>query len=353
MLIIRYLLLPLSFIYWIITKFRNHLYNIGYKRSFSFETMVINVGNLSVGGTGKSPMIEYIIRLLKMDYKLATLSRGYGRRSSGFKIADENSTSRSIGDEPRQFYLKFKHKIAVCVGEERAIAIPEILFNIPDTDIILLDDAFQHRSVKADLNILLSDYNNLFYKDLLLPTGNLRESREGASRADILVITKCPPKIELLEMEKIKINCRKYLKEKTPVYFSGIEYLTPIKVFDNSEFQFSRNVILFSGIGKSLYLENYVKNQFNLLNHIKFADHHRYTFTDFKKLKGALEKTKFQNACLLTTEKDMVKINEEELAGIFNQLPIFYLPIKTKFISEAGQFQEQIFNKITEKQKVL
>jgi len=184
--------LPVSLLYWLIISIRNWLYDKNISRSTSFALPVICIGNLSVGGTGKSPMVEYMIAGLKDKFKIATLSRGYKRRTKGYSLANQNTTALDIGDEPMQFHTKFPD-IPVAVGEERIVAIPLLLHDKPDTQVILLDDAFQHRAIKAGLNILLTDYTNLFTRDFYLPTGDLRDLRSSCKRADIIVVTKCKP----------------------------------------------------------------------------------------------------------------------------------------------------------------
>src|SRR5258706_3745257 len=188
----RPLLFPFSILYDLVTRIRNRLYDIGHKKSFRFETTVVGVGNLNVGGSGKTPMIEYLVKLLLPQHKVATLSRGYGRKTSGLRFATKSDTADTLGDEPFQFFRKFDHEVLVTVGEDRAYAIPNILLHRPLTDIILMDDAFQHRAVDPQLSILLTDYRQPFYSDWVLPAGNLREARAGAHRSDVVVITKCP-----------------------------------------------------------------------------------------------------------------------------------------------------------------
>src|SRR5688500_16636551 len=199
----RILLLPFSLVYWLVIFIRNWMYNKKILHSTSFALPLICVGNLSVGGTGKSPMVEYLVRLLKDQFKCATLSRGYKRRTKGYALANETSNALDIGDEPMQFHIKFPG-IPVAVGEERLNAIPQLLHDRPETQVIILDDAFQHRAVRAGLNILLTDYNNLFTRDWFLPTGDLRDERKSYKRAQLLVVTKCPPTLETDEAEAIR-----------------------------------------------------------------------------------------------------------------------------------------------------
>src|SRR5688500_8334915 len=197
----RILLLPFALLYWLIIAFRNWLYDKKISRSSSFGLPLICVGNLSTGGTGKSPMVEYLVEMLKDRFKVATLSRGYKRKTRGYALANENSTALEIGDEPMQFHLKFPG-VPVAVGEERIVAIPQLLHDCPETEVIILDDAFQHRAIRAGLNILLTDYHNLFTRDFYLPTGDLRDQKKSYRRADIIIVTKCRKDIMVSEKEK-------------------------------------------------------------------------------------------------------------------------------------------------------
>ncbi len=198
----RFILFPLSILYGVIIWIRNKLFDKNFLQSASFNFPIICVGNLSVGGTGKTPMAEYLVRLLKEEYKVATMSRGYKRKTKGFAIANENTTALDIGDEPMQLYKKFPD-IVVSVAEERLVSIPQLLHDKPDTRIIILDDAFQHRQVKAGLNILLTEYRDMFTRDFILPAGNLRDVKSSYKRADIIIVTKC--KSHLTEEEKNEI----------------------------------------------------------------------------------------------------------------------------------------------------
>ena len=347
MIFIRILLFPFSVVYDAITRFRNHLFNIGNKPSFKFETNVIGVGNLSVGGTGKTPMVEYIIRLLLKNYELATLSRGYGRKTKGFRIADENDTPTSIGDEPYQIFHKFE-KVHVTVGEERALAIPEILHQFPENDVIVLDDAFQHRYVKPNLNILLTDYHNPFFNDYVLPTGKLREARNGVKRADIVVITKCPK--DLIEEKKLHFvkKTANYKGNDKNIFFSSIAYDEPLAI--NHKMELCDNILLFSGIANNHSLKTFVSKNYNLLNTISFPDHYSYTVNDMKKIVNNYKQLSRDRPCsILTTEKDMVKLNSPEIKEQIKGIPLFYLPIQTIFLENGEIFDSIVLNSIQTK----
>src|SRR5215467_5761093 len=223
----RILFLPLAIIYWFIIWLRNFFYDINIFRSSSFGLPIICVGNLSVGGTGKSPMVELLLEHLRKKFKIATLSRGYKRKTSGYALANENSTALDIGDEPMLFHQKFPD-VPVAVGEERLVAIPQLLHDKPETQAIILDDAFQHRAINAGLNILLTDYNNLFTRDFYLPTGDLRDQRSNYKRADVIVVTKC--KFEMTEEEADKIRKEIRPSSKQQLYFSSIQYGNPYHI---------------------------------------------------------------------------------------------------------------------------
>ena len=349
--ILSLILFPFSILYYLVTRFRNHLYDIGYKKSFEFEVNTINVGNLSVGGTGKTPMIEYLIELLVGEYKLATLSRGYGRKTKGFKLADQGDDASTLGDEPFQFYKKYGKVVSVAVGEERAMAIPQILHEVEETDVILLDDAYQHRMVKPNFNILLSNYQRPFYTDWILPSGRLREPRNGAKRAQAVVITKCPRGISNDEMQAVRNRVSKYSASSTPVFFTRIAYGEPKSFFADSDFAFSKNVILLTGIANPGIMKDYVEKEYNLVKHWSFSDHHRFTKEDIQKVLQSVKAVREGNACVLTTEKDMMRLLNKSHADLIKDQPLFYLPIRTEFIDNKEAFDKLIFDAIEEKKK--
>jgi tetraacyldisaccharide 4'-kinase len=294
-----------------------------------------------VGGTGKSPHVEYLVRLLKDSYQTTTLSRGYGRQTKGFLLANAQSTALELGDEPMQFYHKFSNQIAVAVGEKRALAIPQLLSILPQTQVIILDDAFQHRAVKPSLSILLTDYNKPFYNDLVLPSGRLRERRIGAIRADIIIMSKCPNSLTKTEQETIIQQIKPYIQANAPVYFTGIQYGEPI-AFGKKESLLSSQVLLVSGLANSRTLEKYVEEQFQLCYHLAFKDHHQYSKNDLILIKNNLNK--FQAKAVLVTEKDYVKLMHPSFANIVSQVPFYYLPIEVCFLFGG----KEVFN-----QKVL
>jgi tetraacyldisaccharide 4'-kinase len=334
------LLLPFAEIYKTVMAVRNHLYNTGLKPSVTFDIPVIGVGNLAVGGTGKTPMVQYLVTLLHTNYKVATLSRGYGRETKGFRMADDSDTAATIGDEPLQLYAKNKEFLKVCVGEERALAIPLLLQESPEVQAIVLDDAFQHRKVKPSLNILITDYSRPFFKDYVLPAGLLRESRTGASRADIIVVSKCPLDATEDELNSVLRGIRAYSSK--PVFFTGIKYEQPI-MYKHGNASLSNNVIIVSGIANAKPLLEYASKSFNLLEHIEFNDHHEYSKNDALRIKKAIEK---HNAVVVTTEKDKGKLDTPEFANIFRNFPFFYLPISVQFLKDGDGFDRLILNHV-------
>ncbi len=332
----RKILYPLSVLYGKITKIRNKMYNKGVLKSTQFEIPVIVVGNLSVGGTGKTPQIEYLIRLLKKDYIIAVLSRGYKRKSKGFLIADTSSDAQKIGDEPFQYFQKFED-IIVAVDTDRVNGINQLkeLNNPPE--IILLDDAFQHRKVDAGFNILLTPYNDLYVDDMMLPTGNLRERIEGAERAQIIIVTKCPN--ELSEDKQFDIASKLKPTLYQTVFFSTIEYSSVIKdkkeeisLSDLTAYQ----VLLVTGIANPIPLEKYLKSKDIAFEHLKYPDHHDFSNKERNKIKSIFNKITSKKKIILTTEKDFARLE--------NQLDVKYLEIKTKFINHGRDFDKKIIN---------
>ena len=321
-------------------RFRNWLYDKGWKQTNVFEPVTIAVGNLSFGGTGKTPVIEYLIRMLSDDFATVTLSRGYGRKTKGFLEAQTYLTAQELGDEPYQFYRKYGDKVKVVVGEDRSAAIKQVLGKHPETALFLLDDAFQHRRVQRDFNIMLSDYGAPFYKDFVLPTGNLREPKSGAERADCVLITKCPYALTKEEKEMIKARVDKYAGG-VPVYFSRIKYGTLTPVFELK--QAYGKAVLITGIAKPQVFENYVKESFAVVEHFNFSDHHEFSEDD---LNSILELMEDDNISLITTEKDMVRLLPFSGHDLFSQYPLFYIPIEIE-IDEAAEFEKQVRN-ITE-----
>lgn len=340
---LRYLWWPFAVLVDAITRLRNYLYAIGHKKSFRFDTVVVSVGNLNVGGSGKTPMIEYLIRLLGPHYKIATLSRGYGRSTSGFRLANTTDNARTIGDEPYQLFKKFENKIYVTVGEQRALAIPTILNECPDVEVILLDDAFQHRAVIPQFSILVTDFQKPFFKDELLPMGRLRENRFGVARADVVVVTKCTT-TESETLESVRKSILHYTTK--PVYFSAIKYSKPISMVPDKSL--TPGVVLVTGIGNARPFVKHIEQHFKVLKHFSFEDHHRYSKEDLNRI----NKEAGSNS-IITTEKDMVKLINPELAALVQQGNWFYLPIETEIIGNGSEFDSMLLSVVADKLKLV
>jgi tetraacyldisaccharide 4'-kinase len=317
------------------------------------------VGNLIVGGTGKTPHIEYLIRLLADQYQTATLSRGYGRATKGFLLATEQAvphasfpqttqpTAKLIGDEPMQFFSKYAAKIAVAVCEKRVLGVKNLLKIFPALQVVLLDDAFQHRSITGSLQIVLTDYQRLFYNDFVLPAGLLRERRIGAKRADIVIVTKCPKDLSVENQEAIATKLHPYLKQPTNIYFTTIKYQFWLPLLADSTFNLPQkaNIILLTGIAQAdqLVEELQANPDYEVLEHLRFKDHHTYNTQDIQYLKKTYTKHEnVPNLVILTTEKDMVRLKEADLMPLLKNLPIYYLPITIDFLDKKTVFDNQI-----------
>jgi len=325
---VDFLLFPFALIYDGITALRNRMFEAGLKKSQPFEVPTIVVGNLAVGGTGKTPFVEFLINHLSSAFNLAILSRGYGRKTNGYKLAQGDSSPTEIGDEPFQIYSKFKDKVSVAVGEERILAIPMILAEKPGVEAIILDDAFQHRYLLADLNILLTTYKSPFFNDYLLPLGRLREGRNNVNRADMIVVTKCPDDLKQKEKDSFKEQISAYLQTEKPIYFAGLKYGLPYPL--NSKFPDPGNkFILVTGIVDPepirLKLEAMQKV---VLDTLTFPDHHCYTPKDMGRINDLYKKHSAKNVCILTTEKDAVKLKDNKLLELIKNIPVFVLPVE-------------------------
>ncbi len=335
----RYLLFPLSFIYGAVIWLRNWLFDKNILKSASFNFPVICVGNIAVGGTGKTPMTEYLIRLLQNNFKIATLSRGYKRKTKGFAIAEAGTTALEIGDEPMQFHNKFPG-VTVAVGEERLVAIPQLLYDKPDTQVIILDDAFQHRTVKAGLNIVLTAFNNLYTRDLVLPSGDLRDVKASMKRADIIIVTKCKGGLTIAEKESI-------IKEIQPlphqtVFFAAIAYATPYHLFktQRSPIDPATNILLLCGIANPRPLKDYLESKMHTYDMLRYPDHHIFNSDDLADIKKQFAKIQTSNKVILTTEKDATRLVkfEEDL----KDFPVYVLPIEHSFLFNGAE----AFNKL-------
>lgn len=351
--LLRIIFLPLSLLYGIIVWFRNKLFDWKILSSKSFDIPVISVGNLSMGGTGKSPHVEYLVNLLKDDSSLAILSRGYKRKSKGFVLANDNTNPEEIGDEPFQFKSKFKD-VAIAVDEKRTRGIARIRREMPDTKAIILDDAFQHRYVKPGLSILLTDFHKLYTNDYPFPTGTLREFRSGAKRADIIVVTKTfkvlSPITRKRLVDEIKIDPHQKL------YFSYIQHgkfkqVPGLKFKPDPKHKYYK-ILMFAGIANSYPLEFYLKNQCEELEVINFPDHYQYKPKDILRIVEKFDNIVTQNKIIVTTEKDTMRLQNPEILKLFRNYQVCYVPIEIIFHKEDKEkFNKQIIDYVRENTK--
>lgn len=340
---VKLLLAPFSLLYGILISMRNFFFQIGLIRSSTFNIPVINVGNLSIGGAGKTPHVEYLIRLLKPYLDVAVLSRGYGRKTKGFKFVDYFGNANLYGDEPLQYKRKNKD-LVVAVSESRALGIPEILKVNPSVSTVLLDDAYQHLAVSPSLNILLTEHSRLFTDDYLLPSGRLREWRSAYKRADIIVITKCSD--EIGEIEKLEILEKISAEPRQKVFFSKYAYGTPYNIY-NPKMRINLNekinILLVSAIANTDYLTSYLERQGCNIQHVQYEDHHYFSEHEISQIKLIYENMPGENKIILSSEKDAMRLDLHQDYIKSNSLPIFALPIQVRFLfDEASNFDELI-----------
>jgi tetraacyldisaccharide 4'-kinase len=328
-------LYPISLIYGLITGFKNFLYDVGILSSVEFPFPVICVGNITVGGTGKTPHTEYLARLLKQNYKVATLSRGYKRKTKGFIIASASSSVADIGDEPLQIFLNFPD-ILVTVDENRVHGVRKILKDHPEIEVIILDDGFQHRRITPGFSILLSDIERLIYNDHMLPYGDLRESKENMRRADLILITKSPEAISPIQRRLIVKEIGK--SDYQNLYFTSFRYNSPLPVFPEANIseipEEECGVVLVTGIANPLPFKEFLQKKHTEIIHLSFPDHHNYTENDLSSISSAYNNLKSEKRCLLTTEKDAVRLREFINIAEPVRSAFYYIPIGIYFLNE-------------------
>lgn len=339
----RILLFPLAVLYGLVILLRNKLYDHNLLPSTSFGLPLICVGNLSVGGTGKSPMVEYLVKHLKEDYRVATLSRGYKRKTRGYALAGDPSDALLIGDEPMQFHLKFPD-VPVAVGEERLEAIPQLLHDRPDVQCIILDDAFQHRAVRAGFNILLTEYNNLFTRDFFLPTGDLRDQKSSYKRAQIILVTKCDPALSEKERNDIvrEINPLPWQQ----IFFTANHYSIPYRLTNRSEtFGLSADteVLLVTGIANPQPLKDLLLEHSKTYSMLHYPDHHIFSIDDWREIEARFRRIDWEQKIILTTEKDAVRLLK--FGAELNKVPIYVMPLEHRFLfGEEEKFLAAVKN---------
>lgn len=337
---LRFLLFPFALIYGVITSLRNGMYRVGIFKASKFSLPIISIGNLSMGGTGKTPHTEYLIRLLQDDKKVFTLSRGFGRKEYGFIQASDQSSARQIGDEPFQFYRKFGSRIGVAVDANRVAGVMEICKTNPTTQVVLLDDAFQHRAIRAGLSILITPFDDPFYTDFIAPVGRLREARWGKNRADIIVISKCPS-FEQINRDEIRRKINPYQHQK--VFFSRIVYGSALNIANPSQLcqLIGRNLIVVSGIANPAPLIEQLSVENRILEHVKFADHYNFKPTDIRAIHNLFDKFAGNDALIITTEKDAMRLLDPGMRKEILNYPWFYQEIEIE-LDQATEFNQLI-----------
>lgn len=337
-LLVKVLLSPFALLYGLIIGIRNKIYALGLLKSAKYNLPVIGVGNLTLGGAGKTPHVEYLIRLLSPYLVTGILSRGYRRKSKGFRVVERSDTSLTAGDEPLQYRLKYP-EVTVAVSESRSIGIPLMLQYRPDIKVVLLDDSYQHLSVTPGLNILLTEYNRPYSVDYLLPMGRLREWKSGANRADIIIITKCPELIDEDEKKLIKNSLRALPHQK--VFFSRYIYGLPYHIMQGSRQDLGSydELILLSAIADESYLLDYLEKKVARVHTMIYEDHHYFSPHEISLLHQKYENLKHQNAAIVTTEKDATRLILHRDFIKQHQLPILVLPIHVSFVdNDADAF---------------
>ena len=319
---LRLLMLPISWVYGLIILIRNKFYDWGIFKSIKFDLPVICIGNLVVGGAGKTPTTEYIVKLLG-DYKVAILSRGYGRKTKGFRLADGNATAESIGDEPLQYYQKFKH-VTVAVCEDRVYGIKQLKDH---HDVILLDDAYQHRAVKAGFNLLLFDYASVKKMQFLLPVGNLREPLANYDRAEVVLITKTPLPLNMIDQIEVRKKIDTRIDQR--ISFSTIKYGELTHVFTKeTKSNIQGEIFLITGIANPKPLVAYLQQFSQNIHQFEYPDHHHFTAQNINELVKTFNEHLGKQKIIITTEKDSQRLLGDNLKDLLLNLPIYYLPIE-------------------------
>ncbi|MDO8970970.1 MAG: tetraacyldisaccharide 4'-kinase [Saprospiraceae bacterium] len=341
--VIRILLLPFALLYGLGVGLRNLLYRIGILRSVRFDLPVISVGNLSVGGAGKSPHIEYLVRWLNQFLEVAVLSRGYGRNTSGYRPVTVIDNAEMVGDEPLQFKRKFP-EVPIAVSESRALGVPELVKRNPETQCVLLDDAFQHLAVTPGLNILLTEFARPFTRDWLLPSGRLREGRYNYRRADLIVVTKCPPELSLQERQKMILEIDPFPRQQ--VFFSKYRYGIPYDLLRPDQrrpLDLDTDVLLMSAIANTDYLLKHLAATVKSAQTLEFEDHHFFKEDELRDMLRRFERLPGRNKIILTTEKDAMRLELHQDFFWKNTLPVFVLPIEVEFCDgDEAAFQEAV-----------
>jgi len=349
------ILFPFALLYGIITGIRNWLFDQELLHSTSFSIPIISVGNLAVGGTGKTPHVEFILSILQNEWKTAMLSRGYKRKTKGFQLADDKSNSQTLGDEPFQIYKKFSN-VTVAVDEKRVHGVKKLLELIPDLQLVVLDDAFQHRYIQAGLSILLTDFSNLYSRDMLLPAGNLREWKSGSKRANIILVTKCPSDMKPIDMRLYETELN--IETNQLLYFSTILYDELSPVFPDSDHEIwtfekiketNADVLLVAGIVSPEHIIQHLEKFTSNVKTLFFEDHHSFQPKDFISINKQFDALSSNGKIILVTEKDASRLIQNPNFPEALKALTFALPIRVKILHEQETlFIQKIKNYVVE-----
>jgi tetraacyldisaccharide 4'-kinase len=345
------ILWPFSWIYGGIMCLRTYFYEMGWFKRSATPVFSVGVGNITVGGTGKTPFVEFLIQGMFKQRSIATLSRGYGRKTKGFRVVQEGETAETVGDEPWQIYQKFKSHIHCYVGENRVDAVQQIVKVNPRIQTILLDDAFQHQAIQLDYSIVLCDYHQPFYKDYPFPAGRLREGRSAVQRAHVVVVTKCPSSISQEEQQQMMHQIQRYAKREIPVYFTSIVYREPVSIHVSSSKEI-HHWLLVTGIANPRPLNTYLRSQNNLWNHLEFSDHEPFEEAHCKRIIEEYQKANHHHLGVLLTEKDYYRLSEANLLAL-SSIPLYYIPIRFYFISKEEEFYKSMDKAYQKKRELL
>ncbi len=352
-----FLLFPFAILYQTITDIRNYLFDTGILPSEKFSIPVICVGNITVGGTGKTPHTEYLAGLLHNEFKVTVLSRGYKRKSSGFRIATEASKVSDIGDEPLQISRKFRD-VVVAVDRDRVNGVKTIMKEFPETEVIILDDAFQHRSIKPGLSILLSKYDRLITRDYLMPFGRLRESRKNMKRADLILISKAPDYISVNILESITEEIKPASGQK--LFFTSFKYDDALPLFENivpaklslsEKISEAHGIVLVTGVADPGLFKQFLGKYFKEIIHVRFPDHHYFSEDDIKKITISWNNLKSPVRSVITTEKDSVRLREITSIPDILKRSFFYFPVRVDFLRNGKQVFDNVILEYVRKNK--
>lgn len=338
----RFLLFPIAFVFFCVSKIRNYLYDSKIWKTYVIPVKSISVGNLSLGGTGKSPLVAFLIQEFFQEHSIQVLSRGYGRKTKGFKVVSENSEAQNVGDEPLMYKKRFQDNISVAVCESRKDGIEQILKD-KKPELLLLDDAFQHRKVKAGFSIILTDFTSPYFSDFIFPVGNLRESKSGKKRADLLIVSKCPKD---LDQETKRIYLEKLEFKAENVYFSSIKY-TDLIPFSTHAVLEVENVLLVTGIANPKPLEEFLEKKYRV-EILQFKDHHQFSLADIEKIYKKFDTFATDKKIIVTSEKDYVRLVAPEFSVLTSEKPWYYQAIaieidrQNEFINKIKQYVSTI-----------